>query len=123
MDLQTRIILFLVIILFFLMLLVIFLVKNNIGLKEKLKELHSLKRSGEVKHGKAWEEFVPFLKSFPYDKERFKFIGDPIDGIVFEDNRIAIVEIKTGSSKMSAKQKRVQELVELGRVEFKELRY
>ncbi|MFP4112129.1 MAG: Holliday junction resolvase-like protein [Candidatus Woesearchaeota archaeon] len=123
METEAKIILYMTILLFFLIFLIIYLIKSNFSLRQKLKDIGSSKKSTEVRHGKAWEEFVPFLKDFPYTKERFKFIGDPIDGISFEDEKIAIIEIKTGSSKLSEKQKRIKQLVESGKVEFKELRY
>jgi len=80
-------------------------------------------RSLYVKHGKHWEQFAPFLKDFPGNKENFRFIGMPIDGIIFDDDEIKFVEIKTGNGKLSEKQQRVKNLVERKKVSWKELRY
>lgn len=86
---------------------------------------HLLKqRQGDnVRHGNAWEQFVPFASNFPFDRGQFKFLGKPVDGIVFGDDKISFVEIKTGESQLSASQKQVKKLVEEKRVEWKELRY
>jgi predicted Holliday junction resolvase-like endonuclease len=108
---------------FILFFIVLHLFKENKLLKEEMAKLQHSKKSVEVRHGKTWEEFVPFLNDFPYTKENFKFIGMPIDGIAFEEDKIAFVEIKTGKSRMSEKQRRVKELVQNKKVEFKELRY
>lgn len=80
-------------------------------------------RSIHVKHGKHWENFVPFMKDFPGDKGNFRFIGNPIDGIIFDDDEIKFVEIKTGKSQLNDRQRKVRDLVEKKRVSWKELRY
>jgi predicted Holliday junction resolvase-like endonuclease len=110
-------------VIFILIIILIHFIKKTNKLEEKISDLKSSKKSVEVKYGQTWEEFVPFLEDFPYTKENFKFIGNPIDGIAFEDNKIAFVEIKTGHSKMSEKQKHIKDLIEQGKIEFKELRY
>ena len=108
---------------FILFILLIYFIKKVNNLEEVINSLKFKKKSLEVKHGKTWEEFVPFLADFPYTKENFKFIGSPIDGVAFEEDKIAFVEIKTGSSKMNEKQKHIKELIEQGKIEFKELKY
>jgi predicted Holliday junction resolvase-like endonuclease len=75
-----------------------------------------------VKHGKSFENLFPFMSNYPYDSRNFRFIGDPIDGLSFEDNKIVFIEFKTGISKLSEKQKRIKELVEAKKVEWKEIR-
>lgn len=123
MDITYNIIIVLLIVNFILLLFLIYFIKRTSKLTERLSKISFDKKSTEVKHGKAWEEFVPFLEDFPYRKENFKFIGNPIDGIAFEDDRIAFVEIKTGRSQMSSRQKEIRRLIENGNIEFKELRY
>ncbi|MBS3119610.1 endonuclease [Candidatus Woesearchaeota archaeon] len=97
--------------------------KKLASMQAELVGIASEKKSLEVKHGSAWEKFVPFMKGFPYDKTRFRFLGTPIDGIAFEDDKIVFVEIKTGKSKLNNNQHRVKELVEKKKVEFDELRF
>ena len=91
-------------------------------LSRQIKELKFMKKSGEVLHGKSWENFAPFMEQYPYDPEHFRFLGNPIDGLSFEDDHIAFIEFKTGSSKLSDKQRGIKDLVEKGRVEWKEIR-
>ena len=53
---------------------------------------------------------------------RFRFLGAPIDGVQFEDDRIVLVEFKSGQSRLSSRQRRIRDLVREGRVEFREVR-
>jgi predicted Holliday junction resolvase-like endonuclease len=88
-------------------------------------ELNGLKfdrQSILTRHGKAMEQFIPFLNNYPYSKENFRFLGTPIDGVQFEDDRIVFVEFKTGDSRLTARQESIKKLVENGKVEFRELR-
>ncbi|MBM3303485.1 MAG: endonuclease [Candidatus Aenigmarchaeota archaeon] len=88
--------------------------KNNISLRFRL-------RSGAVKHGKTMEQLMPFSKGYPYDPRGFRFIGDPIDGVQFNEDGVVFVEFKTGNASLSARQKKIKENIEKKRVEFKEM--
>ena len=79
-------------------------------------------RSLSSKYGKMTEQFMPFIPEYPWDPQRFRFIGSPIDGVQFEDDRVIFVEFKTAGSKLSARQRAVRDQVRDGRVEFQELR-
>ena len=85
-------------------------------------KLKSDKRSMSVIHGQSIEEIIPFSKNFPYDYRNFKFIGMPVDGIVFNDDKIVFVEIKTGSSRLSDKQEKIKDLVENKKVYWEEIK-
>lgn len=89
---------------------------------ERIKEITSEKQSILVKHGKVFEQFIPFIESYPYNKERFRFIGSPIDGIQFEDDKIIFVEFKTRNAKLTEEQRKIKKLVENKKVEFLEFR-
>ena len=80
------------------------------------------KKSQSVKYGKMAENFMPFLESYPYDYHNFRFLGNPIDGIQFNDDDIVFMEFKIGNSRLSDKQKKIKELVENKRIKFKEFR-
>ncbi|MFC2143957.1 Holliday junction resolvase-like protein [Candidatus Aenigmatarchaeota archaeon] len=86
------------------------------------RRLRSGKKSLSSKYGKMTEQFLPFLKEYPYNEQNFRFIGSPIDGVQFEDDKIVLVEFKTASSRLSEKQRRIKELVDKKKVEFKEVR-
>ena len=75
-----------------------------------------------VRHGMIAEQFLPFSKHFPGDPKNFRFLGSPIDGIAFEDDKVIIVEFKTGKSRLSPAQRRIKGLVDQGRVSFQEIR-
>lgn len=94
---------------------VLILIKSNAGLRFQL-------RSGNIKHGKTMEQLAPFSKDYPYDARGFRFIGDPIDGVQFNEDGIVFVEFKTGSSQLSGKQKMIKENIEKKKVEFREIR-
>lgn len=87
-----------------------------------LKEIKFAKASLSTKYGKMTEQFMPFLDNYPYDPYRFRFIGSPIDGIQFEDDRIIFVEFKTHTSRVTATQERIRHLVDNRQVVWEEYR-
>lgn len=91
-------------------------------LLKKLRKLSFLKKSLSSKYGKMTEQFLPFLENYPYDEQNFRFIGSPIDGIQFEDDKIIFVEFKVGDSKLTEREKKIKEQVERKKVEFEEFR-
>ncbi len=115
-----------------LLLLLLFFVLMYFITRKQLKKLEGIyaeldfkHRSIQVKHGKAWEDFVPFMPEFEKiaNKDNFVFIGMPIDGIAFDDNAVKFIEIKTGKSQLSQKQRNVRDLVKDKKVEWHELRF
>ena len=89
---------------------------------QKLKTLSFDKRSLSTKYGKMAEQFLPFLNNYPYNSQNFRFIGNPIDGLQFEDDKIVFVEFKIGHSQLSEKQKRIKELVDKRKIQWQEFR-
>ncbi|MFH1802609.1 MAG: Holliday junction resolvase-like protein [archaeon] len=87
--------------------------KNLVRLR---KEIADQQRAG-IK-GKVSETFAPFLEGFPFKPSECKFLGDPIDYVVFEglDERdikgIHLVEVKQGTSKLSKHQKQIKDLID-----------
>lgn len=113
-----------VLIIYSVLLTVIFITTINQynKLKSKITNLDSNLRSNAVKQGLTLEQWIPISENYPWDHRNFRFLGDPIDGIQFEDNKILLVEFKSGNSRMSNKQKTIQQLVENGKVEFVEIK-
>ncbi len=100
------------------------MVKQNKHLEEELKKTTFALRSAYIKFGKTFEQFAPFTKDFTQEeKNGFTFLGMPIDGVIFGEDMIKFVEIKTGESQLSGKQKKIKKMVENGQVEFMEVRY
>lgn len=87
-----------------------------------LKETRFAKASLSTKYGKLSEQFMPFLKDYPFDPHRFRFLGTPIDGVQFEQDKIIFIEFKTSSSQLTTSQKNIIHNIENKRVYFKELR-
>lgn len=76
-------------------------------------------RSYAVHMGKITEHLIPFHTKFPFNPKDARFIGSPIDLIVFdgasdeeENVTIYFVEIKTGKSRLSAKQQKIKSAVQ-----------
>lgn len=103
----------------FLLLIFIFLYFRT---RRRLSDLKFQKKSLSSKYGKMTEQFLPFLEEYPYDSQNFRFLGSPIDGVQFDQERIVLVEFKTANSQLSAKQKKIRELVKKKRVTFEEIR-
>lgn len=89
--------------------------------KEREAEYNKLlgqKKSSEVRVGKIGENMAPFLNGWPYDPNNFRFLGNPIDGVQFNENELVFVEIKTGKSVLSKKQRWIKQLIKEGKVGF-----
>jgi predicted Holliday junction resolvase-like endonuclease len=76
------------------------------------------RKSSEVRLGRISESLAPFLDGWPWDPNSFRFLGNPIDGIQFNQDELIFVEIKTGKSRLSASQKWIKDLVLNGKVSF-----
>lgn len=81
-------------------------------------KLISQKKSSEVRLGKTVENVAPFFEKWPYDSNNFRFLGNPIDGVSFNEDEIVFVEIKTGMSRLSKNQHKIKSLVRNGKVKF-----
>ncbi len=90
--------------------------------KNQLNDVSFRSKSLSSKYGKMTEQFMPFLKDFPYDSQNFRFLGTPIDGVQFEDDKIIFIEFKAAGSKLTPRQKQIAELIWQKRVEFEEHR-
>jgi len=111
------------------------------ALKEKhqqdIKEAknRSLDGSRAVIKGKIAEQLAPVLPNFKYLPSDARFIGDPIDYIVFngytelKDNggnennlEVIILDIKTGNASLSQLQQSIAKAIKAGRVRFEVIR-
>jgi predicted Holliday junction resolvase-like endonuclease len=87
----------------------------------------AINRSKAVILGKVTEHLVPFQNGFPFNPKEARFIGSPIDIIVFDgiDNEdvvdIYMLEIKTGNSSLNKRQRLIRDAVREGRVHWREL--
>jgi predicted Holliday junction resolvase-like endonuclease len=88
------------------------------ALKEDLSLMLSQKKSSEVRLGQISEQLAPFLKDFKYDPKKAHFLGNPIDYVIFDENEIVFLEVKSGESRMSKKQKDIKNMIAAGKVRF-----
>ena len=73
--------------------------------------IDSQKRSQSTVYGRVNEQFAPFMESYPFNEKSFRFIGAPIDGIQFENDKIIFVEMKSATSNLTSSQRRIKELI------------
>ncbi len=91
-------------------------------LSSYINDLSFSKQSQSVKYGKMSEHWIPLSEKFPYDKTRFRFLGNPIDGITFLDDKIVFCEFKAGNGKLSPTQENIKWLVENKKVKWAEFK-
>ena len=103
-------------------LLIVLLVWICVRLGQKISKERFLRRSQSTRYGQMTEQFLPLVGAYPWDSSNFRFLGSPIDGVQFENDKVILVEFKSGRSKLSRRQKEIRDLVNEGKVEFKELR-
>jgi len=88
----------------------------------------AIQRSLAVTTGKVYEQLVPYLPNFPFNPRDVRFLGSPVDFVVFDGlsdgqvTRIVFVEVKTGAAVLSTRERRVRDAVQEGRIEWHELR-
>ena len=92
--------------------------EEYIQLKNKYDSFVSKRKSSEVKLGAIAETLTPFLEGFPYNPKNLRSLGSPIDYVSFEEEEVTFIEVKSGESKLSKRQRDIQKLVEEGKVKF-----
>jgi predicted Holliday junction resolvase-like endonuclease len=85
-------------------------------------------QSRAVLGGKFTEQMVPYFPDFKYDPTEVRFIGSPIDMIVFPGlaggvpEEIVILEVKTGkNAQLTPQQRKIRQLIEDGMVRWDEI--
>jgi predicted Holliday junction resolvase-like endonuclease len=62
------------------------------------------------------QQYHTFMKQYPYNPENFRYLGDPIDGIQFEDDKILLVSFKTKNTPRTTEQDHIKNLLKNGNV-------
>jgi predicted Holliday junction resolvase-like endonuclease len=85
-------------------------------------------QSRAVLGGKFTEQIVPYFPDFKYDPTEVRFIGSPIDMIVFPGlargapEEIVILEVKTGkNARLTPQQAKIRQLIMDGMVRWDEI--
>lgn len=88
----------------------------------------AIQRSQAVTIGKVTEHIVPYLPGFSFNPKDVRFLGTPIDLVVFDGlcdgavKKIVFVEVKTGSSALTGRERLIREAVHARNVEWLEFR-
>ena len=84
-----------------------------------------LKQSRAVLGGLVSEQIAPLLPDFPFDPGDCRFIGKPVDFIVFKGmneqniSEVIFLEVKSGvSKKLNQQEKRLRDVIQEGRVSW-----
>ena len=86
--------------------------------ESKLAEKISKERSEQVRVGLVAENVAPLLRDFPYESKGLRGLFNPIDYVHFGEDQITFIEVKTGDSQLSEKQRNIKRLVDSGKVKF-----
>lgn len=120
-----------IVVLFFIVLFIGYLIGKYITklkFEEKIPDIRddAIKQSRAVLSGQFSEQLAPYLPDFPYKPTEARFIGKPIDFVVFRgmDERkideVVFVEVKSGQSQLSKVEKTLKSAVENKKISWHE---
>lgn len=105
--------------------------KAKITKKIQTERNDAVKRSRAVIGGQVTEQLAPIFPDFPARYDEVKFIGKPVDFIAFKgleescDNgekchvdEVLFIEVKTGNSALSTRERAIKQAVDEGRVRY-----
>lgn len=93
------------------------------SLEKQIRE-DTIKRSRSVLGGKFSENIAPYLPGFDYDPTDARFIGSPIDFLVFpglstgEPTEVVLIEVKSGKARLSTKERKIRDLIKEKKVRW-----
>ena len=91
----------------------------------------AVQRSLAVTAGKVHEQLVPYLPEFGFNPKDARFLGSPVDLIVFDGladgqvRRVVFLEVKTGGAggaALTARERQVRQVIEAREVAWAEIR-
>ena len=100
------------------------------GYKSKAQSAHTTK-------GQALEKYAPYMDwhdvvDAHWIPNMWSFMGNPLDFIVWDwkkdtatnlkEGKIVFIDVKTGKSGLTTKQRRIRDLIKAGNVEWREMR-
>jgi len=103
--------------------------EENLWKTQKVEKIVKarIKTSRAVLGGQFSEQLAPYLPNFPYNPGDCRFMGKPIDFLVFngmdqkEISEVIFVEVKSGKAKaLSPQEKRLKEAIQAGRVRWEQ---
>lgn len=112
--------------------IVTYYISRNILLKfvwMKNMRARILEQSRSVLKGKISEQIAPLLSDFEYNLADARFLGSPIDYIIFDgmsDNKdvynLIFMDVKKGKATLTLREEKIREAVDSGRFKWKTLR-
>ena len=118
-------------------LIIAFFIGQKIGAYKKHKEWEAalpehrqdaIMRSRAVLGGHFSENLAPYLPDFPFVPTECRFVGKPVDFIVFKGmdekkiDEVVFVEVKSGNAKLTEHEKNLKETIDKKRVKWVEYR-
>jgi predicted Holliday junction resolvase-like endonuclease len=88
----------------------------------------AVKISRAVNRGLISEQFAPYLQGFNYNPKDCKFLGMPVDYVIFDGldegilKSVVLLDVKTGVAKLNSRQVQVKRAIDEGRVRFESFR-
>jgi predicted Holliday junction resolvase-like endonuclease len=87
----------------------------------------AIRKNHAVNLGKITEHFIPFLPGFNYNPKDARFMGSPVDYIVFdgmdegEIRKVVFIEVKSGAATLTKRQRQIRDAINGNRCEWKQL--
>lgn len=88
----------------------------------------AVQRSLAVTAGKVHEQLVPYLPEFGFNPKDARFLGSPVDLVVFDGlaagdvRRVVFLEVKTGGAPLTTRERQVRAVIDARQVVWAELR-
>ena len=88
----------------------------------------AVQRSLAVTAGKVHEQLVPYLPEFGFNPKDARFLGSPVDLVVFDGlaagavRRVVFLEVKTGAAALTTRERQVRDVIDAREVVWAELR-
>lgn len=93
--------------------------------EEKRIRQDAVKKSQAVTRGKVTEHLIPYFPDFKYNPKDARFLGTPVDFIIFdglsegEMNKVLFIEVKSGKNcTLSSREQLVKECIDKGKVSY-----
>jgi predicted Holliday junction resolvase-like endonuclease len=89
---------------------------------------NAVQRSLAVTAGKVHEQLVPYLPEFGFNPKDARFLGSPVDLVVFDGlaagavKRVVFLEVKTGGASLTTRERQVRDVIDARKVVWAELR-
>jgi predicted Holliday junction resolvase-like endonuclease len=89
---------------------------------------NAVQRSLAVTAGKVHEQLVPYLPEFGFNPKDARFLGSPVDLVVFDGlaagdvRRVVFLEVKTGGAALTTRERQVRDVIDAREVVWAELR-